>query len=159
MAKKAAKKHVKIIGYTAGVYDLFHIGHLNLLRNARSMCDHLIVGVTTDELTAYKYKTTVIPFKERLEILRAIRDVDTVVPQYDMDKMAAWKKLKFDVMFVGDDWYATPKWEQLEKDFKKVRVKIVYIPYTKGTSSTLINEILLEKRSQLKRKKKVRRSR
>src|SRR3989344_1169213 len=150
MTKK--KKHTKIIGYTTGVYDLFHIGHLNLLRNARSLCDHLIVGVTTDDLTAYKYKKAVIPFKERMEIVRALQYVDTVVPQYDMDKMGAWKKLKFDVMFVGDDWYSTPKWEQLEEDFKKVGVKIVYIPYPRGTSSTLINQVLLKKRGTQKKR-------
>jgi glycerol-3-phosphate cytidylyltransferase len=151
MANK--KKHTKIIGYTTGVYDLFHIGHLNLLRNARSLCDHLIVGVTTDELTAYKYKKAVIPFKERVEIVQSIQYVDTVVHQYDMDKMAAWKKLKFDVMFVGDDWHSTPKWELLEEDFNKVGVKIVYIPYTRGTSSTLINQILLEKHGAQKRRR------
>jgi glycerol-3-phosphate cytidylyltransferase len=153
MANK--KKHTKIIGYTTGVYDLFHIGHVNLLRNARSLCDHLIVGVTTDDLTAYKYKKAVIPFKERVEIVGALQYVDTVVHQYDMDKMSAWKKLKFDVMFVGDDWHSTPKWEQLEEDFKKVGVKIVYIPYTRGTSSTLINQILLEKRGSANKKRSV----
>jgi glycerol-3-phosphate cytidylyltransferase len=131
-----------IIGYTTGVYDLFHIGHLNLLRNAKSMCDRLIVGVSTDELVGYKFKRAVIPFPERMEVVRAIKYVDAVVPQEDMDKMAMWKRLKFDIMFVGDDWYESDKWEKLESDFSDVGVKIVYFPYTKGTSSTKINETL-----------------
>lgn len=142
---KTTKK--QIIGYTTGVFDLFHVGHLNLLRSAKSMCDHLIVGVTSDELVSYKYKRAVVPFKERLEIIRSIKYVDTVVGQYDMDKFVAWKKFKFDVMFVGDDWYNTDKWKKIEKQFKDVGVKIVYIPYTRGTSSTLINEVLLKLRN------------
>lgn len=136
-----------IVGYTTGVYDLFHIGHLNLLRNAKAMCDKLIVGVTTDELVAYKFKRAVIPFNERLEILRSIRYVDAVIPQESMNKMEMWDKIRFDIMFVGDDWYKSEKWEQLEDEFRNVGVKIIYFPYTKGTSSTLINETLLKIRS------------
>lgn len=131
-----------VIGYTSGVYDLFHIGHLNLLRNAKGMCDKLVVGVTTDELVSYKNKKAVIPFHERMEIVRSIRYVDSVVPQENMDKFEMWKKLKFDVIFVGDDWYASDKWEELEKQFKDVGVSIVFFPYTKGVSSTLINNTL-----------------
>lgn len=130
------------IGYTAGVFDLFHIGHLNLLRNARSLCDKLIVGVTTDELVAYKHKRSVIPFTERIELVRACRFVDVVVPQETLDKFAAWEKLQFDVLFVGDDWYQNERWRTLEERFREVSVKVVYFPYTKGTSSTLINEVL-----------------
>jgi len=115
-----------VIGYTSGVYDLFHIGHLNLLRNAKGMCDKLVVGVTTDELVSYKNKKAVIPFHERMEIVRSSRYVDSVVPQENMDKFEMWKKLKFDVMFVGDDWYASDKWGELEKQFKKVGVRIVF---------------------------------
>jgi len=137
-----------ITGYTSGVYDLFHIGHLNLLKNAKGLCDRLVVGVTTDELVAYKNKKAVIPFEERMEIVRNIKFVDAVVPQSDMDKMAMWKRLKFNVMFVGDDWHAHPKWEEYDKQFKEVGVKIVYFPYTKGTSSTLINQILLTEREK-----------
>ena len=137
-----------IIGYTSGVYDLFHIGHLNLLRKAKGMCDKLVVGVTTDELVSYKNKKAVIPFHERMEIVRSIRYVDTVVPQENMDKFEMWKKLKFDVMFVGDDWYASDKWEELEKQFKEVGVRIVFFPYTKGTSSTLLNETLKKLRNE-----------
>lgn len=136
-----------IIGYTTGVYDLFHIGHLNLLRNAKSMCDKLIVGVSTDNLVAYKNKSSVIPFSERLEIVRAIKYVDSVIPQEDMDKLKMHDKLKFDVMFVGDDWFSHPKWEWLDSEFKKRGVKIVYFPYTKGTSSTLLNEVLVKIRN------------
>lgn len=137
-----------IIGYTSGVFDLFHIGHLNLLKNAKGLCDKLIVGVTTDELVAYKNKKAVIPFAERMEIVRNISYVDAVVPQESMDKFALWEKLKYDIMFVGDDWYNTPKWREYEKQFNKVGVKIIYFPYTKGTSSTLINQILQRERGK-----------
>lgn len=137
-----------IIGYTTGVYDLFHIGHLNLLRNARAMCDKLVVGVTTDELVAYKSKKAVIPFTERMEIVRAIRFVDAVIPQETMDKYEAWRKLKFNVMFVGDDWYKETKWKKIEDKFKTVGVRVVYFPYTKGTSSTLINKVLVDQRER-----------
>jgi len=136
-----------IIGYTTGVYDLFHIGHLNLLKNAKGMCDKLIVGVTTDELVSYKNKKAIIPFDERMEIVRNITFVDAVVPQQDMDKFKAWENLKFDVMFVGDDWAKSDKWKIYEEQFKKVGVRIIYFPYTKGTSSTLINETLKQLRS------------
>lgn len=131
-----------VIGYTTGVFDLFHIGHLIMLKNANSLCDKLIVGVTVDELVKYKGKESVIPFQERLEIVRSIKYVDAAIPQYDMDKMASWEKLKFDIMFVGDDWHNTDKWNKLDKNFEEVGVRIVYFPYTKGTSSTLINNTL-----------------
>lgn len=136
------EKRNTIIGYTSGVYDLFHIGHLNLLRNAKGLCDRLIVGVTVDELVSYKHKHAVIPFEERIEIVRNIKCVDAVIPQEDLDKYKMWEKLHFDVLFVGDDWFNSPKWKALERKFKKVGVRIVYFPYTKRTSSTLINETL-----------------
>ncbi|MCT4624916.1 MAG: adenylyltransferase/cytidyltransferase family protein [Schleiferiaceae bacterium] len=136
------------IGYTTGVFDLFHIGHLNLLKNAKGLCDKLIVGVTTDELVSYKGKKAVIPFEERLEIVRNIKYVDAVIPQESMDKMENWRKLKYDIMFVGDDWHNTPKWEDFERQFNEVGVKIVFFPYTKGTSSTLINSTLESLRKQ-----------
>ena len=131
-----------IIGYTAGVYDLFHIGHLNLLKNAKGMCDKLIVGVTTDELVSYKHKRAMIPFEDRVEIVRSIKYVDAVVPQEDMDKLTMCKKLKANVMFVGDDWYDTEKWQQFEEEFKEAGIQIVYFPYTKGISSTQIAKAL-----------------
>ena len=135
-----------IIGYTSGVFDLFHIGHLNLLKNAKGLCDNLIVGVTSDELVAYKNKRAVINHDERMEIVRNIKFVDAVVPQNDMDKFKMWERLKFDIMFVGDDWLNTPKWKELDEQFKAVGVKIIYFPYTQGTSSTLINETLTKLR-------------
>ncbi len=138
------------VGYTTGVYDLFHIGHLNLLRRAREQCEHLIVGVTVDELVSYKHKQAVIPFKERLAIVSAIRYVDEAIPQTSMDKMAAWREHPFDVMFVGDDWKGTEKWKRYEEEFRKIGVDIVYFPYTKNISSTLLNEVLLRLRSGLK---------
>jgi glycerol-3-phosphate cytidylyltransferase len=131
-----------IIGYTAGVFDLFHIGHLTLLKNAKGMCDKLIVGVTTDDLVLYKGKHAMIPFSDRSEIVRSIKYVDAVVPQYDMDKLAMCKKLGATIMFVGDDWYQTDKWEDYEKAFAEEGIKIVYFPYTKGISSTKITEAL-----------------
>ena len=131
-----------IIGYTTGVYDLFHIGHLNLLRNAKGMCDKLIVGVTVDELVTYKGKNCVIPYSERSEIVRNIKFVDAVVPQYNMDKITACKKLKANVLFVGDDWYETDKWREFEKELNDNNIKVVYFPYTKGTSSTILNDTL-----------------
>lgn len=134
------------IGYTAGVYDLFHIGHLNLLQRAKEQCQYLIVGVTSDELVSYKFKHAIIPFEERIEIVRAIKYVDEAVPQINMNKMEAWEKYHFDVMFVGDDWKGTNKWEKFEEDFNKIGVDIVYFPYTKGISSTLINETLTKLR-------------
>ncbi len=130
------------IGYTAGVFDLFHIGHLNLLRNARGMCDKLIVGVTSDELATYKGKYPVIPFADRVEIVRSIRYVDAVVAQTDMDKLAMCKKLKAGVLFVGDDWYQSPKWQEYEKEFAAAGIEIMYFPYTRGVSSTEISRAL-----------------
>lgn len=131
-----------VIGYTTGVFDLFHVGHINVLRSARSMCDKLIVGVTVDELVAYKNKKSVIPFEERLEIVAACKYVDLAVPQMSMEKLDAWDRYKFDIMFVGDDWYKTDKWEKFEKDFTSKGIRIIYFPYTKSTSSTLINDTL-----------------
>ena len=131
-----------IIGYTTGVYDLFHIGHLNLLKNAKGLCDKLIVGVTVDELVKYKYKRAIIPFEDRLEIVRSIKYVDAAIPQEDIDKFAAWEKLKFDILFVGDDWYQSDSWQAMEEKFKRVGVKVVYFPYTKGVSSTVISKAL-----------------
>ena len=131
-----------VIGYTAGVFDLFHIGHLTLLKNAKALCDKLIVGVTVDELVLYKGKHAMIPFSDRAEIVRSIKYVDAVVPQYDMDKLAACKKLGASILFVGDDWYGTEKWKKYEEEFSREGIKIVYFPYTKGISSTKITEAL-----------------
>lgn len=131
------------IGYTTGVFDMFHVGHLNILRRAKEQCDYLIVGVSTDELVKnYKNKTPIIPFEERKAILEAIKYVDKVVPQENRDKYSAYEKYKFDVMFVGDDWKGNSLFEEVEKKFKDVGVEVIYFPYTKGTSSTILKEKL-----------------
>jgi len=138
----------KTIGYISGVFDLFHIGHLNILINSKSMCDQLIVGVTVDDLVAYKNKKAVIPYQERLEIVRSIKYVDATIAQESMDKFKMWEKLKFDVLFVGDDWFETEKWKEIEEQFKEVGVKVVYFPYTKSTSSTMLNNTLKKLREK-----------
>nr|MCR5304801.1 adenylyltransferase/cytidyltransferase family protein [Lachnospiraceae bacterium] len=123
-------------------YDLFHIGHLNLFKNAKGMCDKLIVGVTVDELVRYKGKEAMIPYEDRIELVRSCRYVDAVVPQYDMDKLSACKKLGASYLFVGDDWYGTEKWMKYEEEFAREGIKIVYFPYTRNISSTRIQEAL-----------------
>ncbi|MDO6619996.1 adenylyltransferase/cytidyltransferase family protein [Shewanella sp. 6_MG-2023] len=134
---------MKKIGYTTGVFDLFHIGHLNVLKRARLECDYLIVGVTSDELSmSAKNKKPVIPFQERMEIVEAIKFVDEVVPQVNYDKLEAWNNLRFDRMFVGDDWKGTDKWNQIENEFAEFGVEILYFPYTSHTSSTILREVL-----------------
>lgn len=137
-----------IIGYTTGVYDLFHIGHLNLLKNAKGMCDKLIVGVTVDELVRYKGKNAMIPFEDRIEIVRACRYVDAAVPQYDMDKLKACKRLGATCLFVGDDWYGTEEWIRYEEEFAREGIRIVYFPYTRGISSTRITAALQAARGE-----------
>ena len=143
-----------IIGYTTGVFDMFHIGHLNILRKAKEQCDFLIVGVSTDELVQHdKNKTPIIPFENRCAIVEAIRYVDKVVPQPDKNKLGAWKKYHFDVMFVGDDWKGTDKWNKIEADLAEVGAKVVYFPYTKGTSSTQIRKTILCRTKEMEEKK------
>ena len=137
-----SKKPV-VIGYTTGVYDMFHIGHLNVIRRAKEQCDYLIVGVSTDELVQKeKNKTPVIPFEERVEIVKAIRYVDQVVPQENKNKYSAWEKYHFDKMFVGSDWQGTPQWQQFEKEFEPLGVEIVYLSHTDGISSTQLTEFI-----------------
>jgi glycerol-3-phosphate cytidylyltransferase len=129
------------IGYTTGVFDLFHIGHLNILRRAKEQCEHLIVGVSTDELVReYKGKSPVIPFEERMAIVEAVKYVDQVVPQTNRDKFKAWEHFLFDCLFVGDDWKGSALFNELEVRFRQVGVDIVYFPYTKGISSTMVKE-------------------
>lgn len=131
------------IGYTTGVFDMFHIGHLNILKRAKEQCEYLIVGVSIDELVEnYKHKTPIIPFEERVAIVEAIKYVDKVVPQYSMDKFVAWEKLRFDVIFHGDDWKGSDMYNEIEKKFGEVGVNIVFLPHTDGTSSTLLSEKL-----------------
>ncbi len=143
-----------IIGYTTGVYDLFHVGHLNLLKNAKGMCDYLVVGVTVDELVKYKGKVPVIPFEDRIEIVRSCKYVDAAVPQYDMDKLTAAKKLGADILFVGDDWYGTEKWNRYNEEFNAEGIQIIYFPYTKGISSTRITTALSKTRATLQEETK-----
>ncbi len=122
-----------IIGYTTGVFDLFHIGHVNLLRNAKSLCQKLIVGVSVDDLVAYKNKKAVIPFEERIEIVRSVKYVDVAIPQFSIDKSQAYEKIKYNILFVGDDWFGKDNWKNTEKELKINKVKIIYLPYTKNT--------------------------
>lgn len=129
------------IGYTTGVFDMFHIGHLNILRRAKAHCDHLIVGVSTDELVQdYKNKTPIIPFEQRMAIVGAIRYVDEVVPQTTMDKMEAWKHLHFDAMFHGNEWKGTDLYNDYVRRFGEVGVEVVFLPHTDGISSTILRE-------------------
>lgn len=129
------------IGYTTGVFDMFHIGHLNILKRAKEQCEYLIVGVSTDEtVESYKHKTPIIKFEERCAIVEAIKYVDKVVPQTSMNKMDAYRELKFDAIFHGSDWQGSDMYEQIIKEFDKVGVDVVFLPHTEGISSTLIRE-------------------
>ena len=131
------------VGYTTGVFDLFHIGHLNLLRNAKALCEYLIVGVSTDEVVmSYKHKMPVIPYDERAAIVEAIKYVDKVVPQTSMDKREAWETLHFDALFHGDDWKGSPMYDKYIKEFEGTGVDMVFLPHTEGTSSTTLSSVL-----------------
>ena len=132
------KKYNK--GYTTGVFDLFHVGHLNILKKSKELCNHLVVGVTTDELVSYKNTEAFVSFEERIQIVEAIKYVDEAFAQDNMNKMEAWEKIKFDVVFVGSDWKNTEKWNQIEKKFKRFGVDVVYFDYTITTSSTKIRQ-------------------
>ena len=132
-----------IVGYTTGVFDLFHIGHLRLLQRAKSQCDRLIVGVSTDELVqSYKNKKPVIPFEERIEIVAALKCVDEVVPQKHRDKVAAYHEIKFDVMFVGSDWKGSDLFDKVEAELAEHGVDVVYFEYTNNVSSTALQSTL-----------------
>ena len=136
------KKKYKI-GYTTGVFDMFHVGHLNILRRAKKMCEYLVVGVSTDELVQkYKDKTPIIPYSERYKIIKAIKYVDKVVSQINRNKIAAFKKLHFDVMFVGDDWKGNKLFNIVEKELNNYGTKIEYFPYTKNISSTKLKKVI-----------------
>lgn len=134
------------IGYTTGVFDMFHIGHLNILKHAKEQCDFLIVGVSTDELTqSYKNKVPVIPFEQRMAIVESIRYVDKVVVQDSMDKMKAWEKLRFDALFHGTDWANTEMYNKLIENFEKIGVEVVFLPHTSNISSTILTTRFSEK--------------
>jgi glycerol-3-phosphate cytidylyltransferase len=131
------------VGYAPGVFDLFHVGHLNILRHASALCDRLVVGVLSDEMAMRaKGLTPVVPLAERVEIIRSLRMVDEAVPETVPEKLQVWNELRFDVIFKGDDWKGTPKGDKLESDFAKVGVEVVYFPYTVHTSSTMLREVL-----------------
>ena len=138
----------RIIGYTTGVFDLFHIGHLNILKRAKTQCDELIVGVTTDELCMkLKNKVPVISFDVRCSIVESIRVVDRVVPQDRIDELADHELYGFNRIFKGSDWEGSPKWNALEKEFALRGVEVIYFEYTASTSSTLVRSILEQKTS------------
>ena len=131
------------IGYAPGAYDLFHVGHLNILRHAKSQCDHLVAGVVSDEMCELtKGRRPTIPLAERLEIVSHISYVDQAIAEMVPDKLQTWKTVGFDVLFKGDDWRGTSKGEKLERDFATVGVEIVYFPYTMHTSSSMLRRVL-----------------
>ena len=135
----------KIIGFTAGTFDMLHIGHLNLLRNARSRCDYLIVGVNSDRLVEeYKHKRAVVPLEERMEIVGALRCVDEVMKVDSLDKAVSWKKKHYNLLFIGDDWKGNERWKRTESEMQQYGVTVVYLPHTEGTNSTLLREKLVE---------------
>jgi glycerol-3-phosphate cytidylyltransferase len=132
-----------VIGYTSGVFDLFHTGHLNILKEARALCDYLIVGVTTDELTQkLKYKLPVVPYKERIKIIKSCKYVDLAVRKNKSQISVVWQKYHFDVVIKGDDWKGTSEAKVLEKELEQIGVPLVYFPYTKNISSTKITEVI-----------------
>lgn len=125
------------IGYTTGVFDLFHIGHLNLLQRAKEQCEVLVVGVSTDDVVeAYKHKMPLVPYEERKRIVEGLRCVDLVIPQTTMDKREAWNVLRYDVLFHGDEWKNTKMYRQIEEELREVGADVVYLPHTEGISST-----------------------
>jgi glycerol-3-phosphate cytidylyltransferase len=131
------------IGYAPGVYDLFHIGHLNILRNARVHCDFLIAGVVSDEMCRRaKGKNPVIPLVERLEIVAGIKYVDRAIAEHLPEKLDTWREVGFTTIFKGADWRGTPKGDKLERDFARVGVEVIYLPYTVHTSSSLLRRAL-----------------
>lgn len=135
----------KIIGYTAGTFDMFHIGHLNLIKNARSRCDYLIVGVNSDELVKeYKGKNVVVPLEERMEIIRSLRYVDEVMKVESLEKKIVWNQKHYDLLFIGDDWKGNPRWEATAEEMKVYGVTTVFLPHTEGTNSTLLREKLID---------------
>lgn len=132
-----------VIGYTTGVFDLFHIGHLNILKNAKNHCDFLIVGITTDETVQnIKGIKPFIPFNERFQIVQSIKYVDEVIIENNTDKIFAFSKRHFDIIFKGSDWRNSKTWSNYEKFFLKNHVKVMYFDYTKSVSSTKIRELI-----------------
>ena len=138
------------IGYTTGVFDMFHIGHLAILKRAKEMCDFLIVGVSTDELVeTYKHKMPIVPLEDRMEIVGAIRYVDQVVVQTSMDKYAAWEQYHFDALFHGDDWKKSEMYNRIEEKLSEVGVDVVFLPHTPGVSTTILTEVIRSDRRHI----------
>lgn len=140
-------KNTLVTGYTTGVYDLFHVGHLNLLRAAKAQCDRLVVGVSTDAVVAAKHKRAVIPYEDRVAIVRAIKFVDAVIPQTTTNKIEEYEKLQYDILFVGDDWYKDPRWTDYRDTLGNHGVKVIFLPYTDRVSTTSINNIIAGQRT------------
>ena len=135
------------LGYTTGVFDMFHVGHLNILRRAKEHCEKLIVGVSTDELVkSYKHKVPIMPLEDRLEIVSAIKYVDKVIIQSDLDKFKAWEKLHFNAIFHGDDWKDSELYYEMERKLKLVHVDTIFLPHTEGISTTILTEIIRRKK-------------
>lgn len=139
-------KKKKIIGYTTGVFDMFHIGHLNILKRAKEQCDYLIVAVSSDDVVEnYKHKTPIIPLEHRMEIVSAIKYVDKVVVQENMDKLIAWQKYHYNILFHGDDWKNSDMYNEIELKLNEVGAKVVFLPHTPGISTTILTEIIHKK--------------
>ncbi len=144
--RKKGSVESMVRGYTAGVYDMFHVGHLNIIKNAKQLCDYLIVAVTTDEICQkYKHKTPIIKYEDRKAIVESIKYVDEVVPQNDYDvagKIQAAIDNEIQIMFVGDDWKGTEKWNEIEKQLNARGMQVIYLPHTDGISSSMLREII-----------------
>ena len=133
----------RIVGYVPGAWDMFHIGHLNLLSRSRGLCDYLVVGVTTDEeLLRVKGRRPLVPLAERMEMVAAFSMVDDVVADYHTDKRDAWNRVHFDVLFKGNDWQGTAKGDALEAQMAEVGARVHYLPYTGHTSSTRLRALI-----------------
>lgn len=133
-----------VVGYVPGGFDMLHVGHINILTAARERCSHLVVGVATDEsLERMKGRLPVVPHAERMKLVEALRFVDEVVEDIDQDKRLAWRRRNFDVLFKGDDWKNTAKGERLERELAEVGARVVYLPYTSSTSSSILRRFLL----------------
>jgi glycerol-3-phosphate cytidylyltransferase len=141
----------RIVGYVPGAWDMFHIGHLNILKRAREQCDYLIAGVVTDDvLYEAKGKHPIVPLDERMDIVQSLDLVDEVVIDWSSDKMEAWRQLHFNLIFKGDDWKDTPKGQRLERDLGAVGVRVCYFPYTVHTSSSLLRTLITDHARRLR---------
>jgi glycerol-3-phosphate cytidylyltransferase len=135
----AASGRTELVGYAPGAYDLFHVGHLNILRRVRLECDYVVAGVVSDEVAlAQKGRLPVVPQEERLEIVASLDVVDEAVMEFTTDKLATWEQVRFDVIYKGSDWAGSPKWSALERDFARRGVRVVYLPYTEHVSTTIL---------------------